>query len=85
MKSKDRKQCVSKLEQENQDLRKKLSEKDKETSHLKNLNQILLEEIRMLKEEESEKEDKNKVDKSDKEENSCLKIHNQSLLTQLRS
>ena len=38
----------------------------------------------MLKEEESEKEDKNKVDKSDKEENSCLKIHNQSLLTQIK-
>jgi hypothetical protein len=66
------------------DLGKKLSEKDEETSCLKNLNQRLLEQIRMLKEEESEKEDKNKVDKSDKEENSRLKVHNQSLLTQIK-
>jgi hypothetical protein len=72
------------LEQENQDLGKKLSEKDEETSHLKNLNQRLLEQIRMLKEEKSKKEDKNKVDKSDKEENSRLKVHNQSLLTQIK-
>jgi hypothetical protein len=38
----------------------------------------------MLKEEECEKEDKNKVNKSDKEENSCLKLHNQSLLTHIK-
>jgi hypothetical protein len=38
----------------------------------------------MLKEEESEKEDKNKVDKVDKEENSRLKIHNQNLLAQIK-
>ena len=38
----------------------------------------------MLKEEESEKENKNKIDKSDKEENWCLKVHNQSLLTQIK-
>jgi hypothetical protein len=38
----------------------------------------------MLKEEESGKEDKKKVDKVDKEENSCLKIHNQILLTQIK-
>jgi hypothetical protein len=80
-KSKDKKQFVQKLEQENQDLKKKLLEKNEENSHLKNINKKLLEQIRMLKEEESEKGDKNKVDKSDKEENSCLKVHNQSLLT----
>jgi hypothetical protein len=45
-KSKDTKQYVQKLEQENQDLGKKLSEKDEETSHLKILNQRLLEQIR---------------------------------------
>jgi len=33
------------LEQENQDLGKKLSKKDEETSHLNSLNQILLEQI----------------------------------------
>jgi hypothetical protein len=72
------------LEQENQDLRRILSEKDEETSCLKNLNQILLEQIRMLKEEEAEKEGKNKANKSDKEENSGLKVHNQTLLTQIK-
>jgi hypothetical protein len=71
------------LEQENQDLGKKLSKKDKETSHLNNLNQILLEQIKMLK-EEYENEDKNKVDKSNKEENSHLKIHNQRLLARIK-
>jgi predicted RNase H-like nuclease (RuvC/YqgF family) len=35
-KSKDTKQCVQKLEQENQDLGKKLLEKDEEISRLKN-------------------------------------------------
>jgi hypothetical protein len=64
---------------------KKLGEKNEETSRLKNINQRLLEQIRMLKEEESEKEDKNKVDKVDKEENSRLKMHNQSLLTQIKN
>jgi hypothetical protein len=50
-KSKDRKQFVWKLEQENQDLEKDLSEKNEENSRLKNLNQGLLEQIRKLKEE----------------------------------
>jgi hypothetical protein len=50
-KSNDTKQCIQKLEQENQDLGKKLLEKDEETSHLKNLNQRLLEQIRKLKDE----------------------------------
>jgi hypothetical protein len=50
-KSKVRKQCVQRLKQENQDLKKNLSEKDKENSHLKNLNHELLEQIRKLKEE----------------------------------
>ena len=67
-KSKDRKQCFQKLEQENEDIEKKLLEKDEESSHLKNPNQILFEQIKMLKEEKSKKEDKNKVEKSDKEE-----------------
>jgi hypothetical protein len=38
----------------------------------------------MLKIEESEKDDKNKVDKSDNKENLRLKVHNQSLLTQIK-
>jgi hypothetical protein len=72
------------LEHENQDLEKSLLEKNEENSDLKNLNQRLLEQIRMLKEQEFEKEDNNKVDKLDKEENLHLKIHNQSLLTQIK-
>jgi rubrerythrin len=72
------------LEQENQDLGKKLSKKNEETSRLKSLNQRLLEQIKKLKEEESKKEDMNKVDKSDKEENSRLKNHNQNLLKQIK-
>jgi hypothetical protein len=43
-----------------------------------------LKQIRKLKEEEYEKEDKNKVDQSNKEKNSPLKVHNQSLLTQIK-
>jgi hypothetical protein len=72
------------LEQENQDLRKKLLIKDEETLHLKNLNQRLMEQIIMFKEEKSKKEDKNKVNKSDKEEKSCLKNHNRSLLKKIK-
>jgi acetoin utilization deacetylase AcuC-like enzyme len=72
------------LEQENQYLGKKFSEKDEETSRLKMLNQRLLEQIKKLKEEESKKEDMNNVNKSDKEENSCLKNHNQNLLRQIK-
>jgi hypothetical protein len=49
-KSKDMKQCVKKLEQENQDLEKNLLEKNEENSCLKKLNQGLLEQIRKLKE-----------------------------------
>jgi len=72
------------LEQENRYLKKNLLETHEENSHLKNLNQRLLEQIRMLKIEESEKDDKNKVDKSNNKENLRLKVHNQSLLTQIK-
>jgi hypothetical protein len=72
--SKDTKQCIQKLGKNNQDLRKKSSEKDEETSRLKSLNQILLEKIRKLKEEGSEKEEK-----------SCLKIIIETFLRKLRS
>jgi hypothetical protein len=37
------------LEQENQDLGKKLSGNDEEASHLKNLNEKLLEQIKKMK------------------------------------
>jgi hypothetical protein len=50
-KSKVRKQCVQKLEQENQELEKNLSEKNEENSRSKSLNHKLLEQIRKLKEE----------------------------------
>jgi hypothetical protein len=83
-KSKDKKQCLSKLEQENQDLGKKLSKKNEETSRLKNLNQGLLEQIRKLKEEKSENPDIKNIIKSDNEENSRLKNHNQNLLMQIK-
>jgi hypothetical protein len=83
-KSKDRKQCVQKLEQENQDLEKNLSEKNEENSRLKNLNQGLLEQIRKLKEEKLENPDIKDIDKSDNEENSHLKNHNQNLLMQIK-
>jgi hypothetical protein len=67
-KSKDRKQCVQKLEQENQDLEKSLSEKNEENSRLKNLNQELLEQIRKLKEEKLENPYIKDIVKSDNEE-----------------
>jgi hypothetical protein len=85
-KSRDTKQRVQELEQENQDLRKKLSGKDEEASRLKNLNQNLLEEIKKMKDEKPENRNIiNKVSKSeDKEELSCLRVHNQDLLTQIK-
>jgi hypothetical protein len=74
------------LEQENQDLGKKLSGNDEEASRLKNLNQNLLEEIKKMKDEKPENRNIiNKVSKSeDKEELSCLRVHNQDLLTQIK-
>jgi hypothetical protein len=56
-KSKVRKQCVQKLEQENQELEKNLSEKNEENSRSKSLNHELLEQIRKLKEEKLENPD----------------------------
>jgi hypothetical protein len=53
-KSKVRKQCVQKLEQENQEREKNLSEKNEENSRSKSLNHELLEQIRKLKEEKLE-------------------------------
>jgi DNA repair ATPase RecN len=50
-KSRDTKQRVQELEQENQDLGKKLSGKDEEASCLKNLNKKLLEQIKKMKDE----------------------------------
>ena len=52
--SKVRKQCVQKLEQENQDLEKNLLRKNEENFRLKNLNHELLEQIRKLKEDKFE-------------------------------
>jgi autonomous glycyl radical cofactor GrcA len=85
-KSRDTKQRVQELEQENQDLGKKLSGKDEEASRLKNLNQNLLEEIKKMKDEKPENRNIiNKVSKSeDKEELSRLRVHNQDLLTQIK-
>jgi hypothetical protein len=62
-----------------------LSEKNEENSHLKNLNQGLLEKIRKLKEEKLENPDIKDIDKSDNEEKLRLKYHNQNLLTQIKS
>jgi hypothetical protein len=56
-KSKVRKQCVQKLEQENQELEKNLSEKNEENFHSKSLNHELLEQIRKLKEDKHENPD----------------------------
>jgi hypothetical protein len=56
-KSKVRKQCVQKLEQENQEREKNLSEKNEENSRSKSLNHELLEQIRKLKEEKLENPD----------------------------
>jgi hypothetical protein len=50
-KSRDTKQRVQELEQENQDLGKKLLGKDAEASRVKNLNQNLLEQIKKMKDE----------------------------------
>jgi hypothetical protein len=72
------------LEQENQDLGKKLSERDEETSHLNSLNERLLEQIRKMKVEGSKKEDMNKVNKSDNQELSGLKNHNKNLLMKIK-
>jgi hypothetical protein len=53
-KSRDTKQRVQELEQENQDLGKKLSGNDEEASRLKNLNKKLLEQIKKMKDEKPE-------------------------------
>jgi hypothetical protein len=66
MKSKEKKRCFQKLEQENQGLKEKLTEKEEESSCLRNLNQNLLEQIKILKDERKENlESKNKDDKSE--------------------
>jgi cell division protein FtsB len=60
-KSKDTKQCIQKLEQENQDLgRKKLSKKEEESSCLKNHNQNLFTQIKKLKNDK--RSSKNKLE-----------------------
>jgi hypothetical protein len=84
-KSRDTKQCVQELEQENQDLGKKLSGNDEEASRLKNLHQKLLEQIKKMKDEKPKNRNIiNKVGKlEDEEEISRLKVHNQNLLTQI--
>ena len=86
-KSKEKKRCFQKFEQENQGLKEKLTEKEGESSCLRNLNHNLLEQIKILKGERKKNlESKNKVDKSeDEEENSRLRVHNQNLLTQKKS
>jgi hypothetical protein len=50
--------CVQKLEQENQDLGKKLSEKEEESSRLKDHNQNLLTQIKKLKNDKKSLENK---------------------------
>jgi chromosome segregation ATPase len=59
----DRKQCIQKLKQENQDLEKNLSRKNEDNSRLNNLNQGLLERIRKLKKEKIENSDIKVIDK----------------------
>ena len=51
MKSKEKKQCFQKFEQENQGLKEKLTKKEGKSSCLRNLNQNLLEQIKILKDE----------------------------------
>jgi hypothetical protein len=86
MKSKEKKQCFQKFEQENQGLKEKLTEKEEESSCLRNLNKKLLEQIKILKDERKKNlESKNKFGISeDEEENSRLRVHNQNLLTQIK-
>jgi hypothetical protein len=69
------------LDQEIQDLEKKLLGKDEEYSHLKNLNQKLLEQVKKMKDENPENRNTiNKVEKSeDEEEISSVRVHNQNL------
>jgi hypothetical protein len=54
MKSKEKKRCFKKFEQENQGLKEKLTEKYEESSCLRNLNHKLLEQIKSLKDERRE-------------------------------
>jgi hypothetical protein len=77
---------VQELEQENQDLGKKLLGNDEEAYRLKNLNKKLLEQIKKMKDEKQENRNIiNKVGKSeDEEEISRLRVHNQNLLTQIK-
>ena len=73
------------MEQENQDLGKKLSGNDEEASRLKNLNQKLLEQIKKMKDEKPENRNIiNKVGKSEEEESSCLRNLNQKLIEQIK-
>jgi hypothetical protein len=75
-KSKDRKQCIQKLEQENQNIEKNLSKENEKNSCLKNLNQGLLEQIKRLKKRNLKIQTLKISTKSDNEENSRLKNHN---------
>ena len=64
--------------------KKHLLEQKEETSHLKNLNKNLLEQIRDLKDEKLKIQSiENKVDTSKIKELLRLRNHNQSLLTQI--
>jgi hypothetical protein len=60
---------------------------DEEDSHLNNLNQNLLKQIKTMKDEKTENQNIiNKVRKSeDEEEISRLRVHNQNLLTQIKN
>jgi hypothetical protein len=71
------------LEQENQDLGNKLLETYEENYCLKNLNQKLLEQIRMLKEEKLENPDIKEVDKSENEDLAHLNNYNKNLLMEI--
>jgi hypothetical protein len=59
------------LEQGNQDLKNKLSEKEEESSRLMILNQRLLEQIKGLK-EKAENRDTKKVEQLENEELACI-------------
>jgi hypothetical protein len=73
------------LEQENRGLKEKSTEKEEEISCIRNLNQKLLEQIKILKDERNENLESEKDNRSkNKEEVLRLRQHNQDLLTQIK-
>ena len=69
MKSKEKKRCFQKSEQENQGLKEKLTKKEEESSYLRNLNHKLIEQIKNMKDEKPKNQDIiSEFEKSDNEE-----------------